>query len=673
MLSREKQIMDFIFLFVLPMTLLGVFQMVSSMVLQPNISTELSTFMYENVTNMSTEKLNKTTSIVLPGSLPPAWEEFCSLQGKDSYHQQPYYHYSCYIDQTSTGKWNFSQLRTYISTSNASYSFNVQCQTGAKISLPYQNKASNIIKLTVYNCVTVDYFLDFKNHEIDSMPDAMEELRLINVQKQIRVSDFKVNLNLKTDTLPGNLICGDEETLKIVIKRNCSFIIDFDAPIDLNLFGIIATGNILDSRRSSHKCVFKQLQTLEISVETKSRYYVNDLTEQRLYPELKILNVSYSDIYYIPEQFKNWWIYFETLEYIDMSHNRIQDILFPVNLEGIWGKPIPSLTYDITHNEISKVSVRMFERLVSNKKIFVNISDNPFNCTCSNEMTEVLKFIRETDWSSERYQRYQYLRDLRCHIPQRVNGRRLRELTNNDINCEFELMPVTLALSVLSFLLIIIMIVILKYRREIRILFFTRFNVVLPCQPEELYEEKEFDAFISYSNEDQKWVLDLFEDNKPERIAHLKFCMHQKDFVPGKTIFENIVKCVENSNHTIIILSQNFLNSNFCMWEFQEAFQQSIVERKRHLIIILLEDIPEREVPNDLKRCMKTFTYIKKDDNIFIDRLLFSLSYKGKGKVAKVGHVNTGYVEDLPQEEMNDMVRINNDKNKIQRNNIQVI
>lgn len=85
------------------------------------------------------------------------------------------------------------------------------------------------------------------------------------------------------------------------------------------------------------------------------------------------------------------------------------------------------------------------------------------------------------------------------------------------------------------------------------------------------------------------------------------------------------------------------------MWEFQEAFQQSIVERKRHLIIILLEDIPDKDLPNDLKRCIKTFTYIRKDDHIFIDRLLYSLSYKGKGsrRIApkvKVGQVNLGYI-----------------------------
>lgn len=590
---------------------------------------------------------NRSLSTNVQKNIPSSYEDFCILNGKGSSYEI-YHRYNCYIDKSSSGKWNFSELRKYISLINAFYSFKVQCEKGAKISLPYQSKSKNIVKLYVQDCILTDYYADFKNQELDTFPDVMEEYVLINVQYETSLRAFRENAVLKSSTQPSNLICGDEETLKIMIKRNTTLDIIHDVPIDMNRFAMLATELIENARLSTHKCVFKKLHTLENSYTIRNRHYANEMTEQKLYPELKTLNVSHSNIYYVPEQFKNWWIYFEALEYIDLSYNHIQDVRFPISLSGIWGKPIPNLTYDLTHNKVSQISVRLFERLIPNERIFVNIANNPFNCTCTDEMKEVLKYIQETDWNSVKYKRYQYFRDLRCHLPESIRGRRLKDLTVNDINCGFELMPVTVALSILSFFLIIFLIVILKYRREIRILFFTRFDVVLPCQPVELYEDKEFDAFVSYSNDDEGWVRELFEESKNERLAHLKFCMHQKDFIPGKTIFENIVKCVENSKHTMIVLSQNFLNSHFCMWEFQEAFQQSIVERKRHLIIILLEEIPEKDLPSDLKRCMKTFTYIRKDDNIFIDRLLYSLAYKGKkgnALKAKAEQVNLGYID----------------------------
>ncbi|XP_048772827.2 toll-like receptor 6 [Ostrea edulis] len=595
-------------------------------------------------TNVELDQFNGTISNELDFNLPPSWEEFCVLQEKET--NNTVYLYKCYINESSSGKWNFTELRQHILSKSRKYSFDVHCQSGSRISLPLPAKAKNIIKLHVRDCIADDYFADFQNLDLNSFPDELEEYKMINVQRLVSITDVSENVQIKSETLQKNLICGDEESLKVKIERNETFSFIHDMPhMDLQTFTAIATGNILDTRRSPHMCVYKKLQILENSITvSKHRNYAAVLTEQNQFPELKILNISHSHIHYIPGQFKNWWIYFEKLEYLDMSFNLIQDISFPINNAGIWGKPVPVLTLDLTFNNISRISVRGFERFIKNKKCLFKIAHNPFNCTCTDEMKEVLKYIQETDWNSPKYQRYQYLRDLECQYPGYVKGRRLRDLTLQDINCKFELMPIIVVLSIFSFFLIIFIVVMLKYRREIRILFFTRFNVILPCQPSEMFEEKEFDAFVSFSNDDQEWVCNTFDENKHERLAHLKFCMHHKDFVPGKTIFENIIKCVENSRHTVIVLSRKFLESHFCMWEFQEAFQQSIVERRRHLIIILLEDIPDKDLPNDLKRCMKTFTYIRKDDKIFIDRLLYSLSYKGKSVAdRKKVWVNEGF------------------------------
>ncbi|XP_062606162.1 toll-like receptor 1 [Saccostrea cucullata] len=590
--------------------------------------------------------------------LPPFWEEFCTLEETN----QLLYSYHCYIDDSSSGKWNFSELRQYILRKDVKYSFNVHCHNGAKISLPVPGKAKNIIKLYVRDCVADDYYADYKNSDLDLLPDELEEYVLINVVRVIGVKSMLDSLQIKSADLPKNVVCGDDETLTIKTEQNetFQFIHDFiNQDEATEMFGKVAADNIIDKRVSPHKCFYKNLRILNLSVtSTKNRYYASELTEQNVFPELRVLNMSNSDLYYIPGQLKNWWIYFKKLEYLDMSYNFIQDVIFPLDNERIWDKTVPILTFDFSHNNISRVSVRKFERIISNEKIFVKIDHNPINCSCTDEMKELLKYIKEIDWSSSKYHQYSYLRALKCEYPEYVRGRRLADLTFREINCEFELMPVTVALSVLLLFLIIFIVVILKYRREIRILFYTRFNIVLPCQLAELYEDKEFDAFVSYSNDDQEWVYNIFDENKHDRLEHLKFCMHHKDFVPGKTIFENIVKCIENSRHTVIVLSRNFLSSQFCLWEFQEAFQQSIVERKRHLVIILLEDIPDKDLPNDLRRCMKTFTYIKKDDKIFVDRLLYSLSFKVRvGKHKNNVHVNHGFDNLGEQHEGNDANR----------------
>ncbi|XP_062606173.1 toll-like receptor 6 [Saccostrea cucullata] len=289
------------------------------------------------------------------------------------------------------------------------------------------------------------------------------------------------SLQIKTANLPRSALCGSEENLRIKIERNhtFSFIHDLgNSKSDIEMFAKIATENIMDSRLSPHKCVYKKLEVLEQSVTSSlSRYYATNLIEQNRFPELSVLNISHSNIYRIPENFKTWWMYFPNLKYLDMSYNRIQDIVFPRTDARMMGNSISNLTLDLTFNNISELSVRDFERIIQNKYLFVKLANNPFNCTCSDKMKEVLRYIQERDWNSSKYQKYSYIRDLECYYPKDVRGRRLRDLHLEDISCGFDFMPVIIALSVLSFVLLIFILIILINYRKIRISCLSRLNV----------------------------------------------------------------------------------------------------------------------------------------------------------------------------------------------------
>ncbi|MEW8545080.1 MAG: toll/interleukin-1 receptor domain-containing protein, partial [Candidatus Thiodiazotropha sp.] len=200
---------------------------------------------------------------------------------------------------------------------------------------------------------------------------------------------------------------------------------------------------------------------------------------------------------------------------------------------------------------------------------------------------------------------------------------------------EYFVVPV-IALSITVVVLGLILFLILRFRKEVLIILYTRFHIILPCQSRNWNDDKKYDAFVSYSSNDEDFVGSLFErlEQPPEdsNTKAFKFCLHHRDFVLGKTSFSNGCNSVESSRHTIILLSKNFIKSQYCLYEFQEAFRQSIMEKKRHLIIIMMEDVPTEELPTDLRRCIKTFTYIRKDDYLFDDRLIYALSVKQKSK-----------------------------------------
>ena len=82
------------------------------------------------------------------------------------------------------------------------------------------------------------------------------------------------------------------------------------------------------------------------------------------------------------------------------------------------------------------------------------------------------------------------------------------------------------------------------------------------------YMFQEFDAFLSYCHEDSPWVreelLPRLEDGQPR----FRLCLHERDFVAGATVADNIIAAINTSRRMILILSNEFLRSHWCHLEF---------------------------------------------------------------------------------------------------------
>ncbi|MGH0162400.1 UNVERIFIED_CONTAM: hypothetical protein FKN15_075670 [Acipenser sinensis] len=69
-------------------------------------------------------------------------------------------------------------------------------------------------------------------------------------------------------------------------------------------------------------------------------------------------------------------------------------------------------------------------------------------------------------------------------------------------------------------------------------------DLVAPCLKEgELYH-----VFISYSSADCSWAhgfIDRLESARPGLLT----CYHERDFIPGRTVLENMADCIQASNN----------------------------------------------------------------------------------------------------------------------------
>ncbi|XP_078617930.1 uncharacterized protein LOC144885733 [Branchiostoma floridae x Branchiostoma japonicum] len=82
-----------------------------------------------------------------------------------------------------------------------------------------------------------------------------------------------------------------------------------------------------------------------------------------------------------------------------------------------------------------------------------------------------------------------------------------------------------------------------------------------------------YDAFVAHNSEDIRWVVHELCHNLEDvqDQPRYKLCIHQRNFLPGAPIVNNIVKAIETSRKTICVLTRSFLRSGWCEFELQLA------------------------------------------------------------------------------------------------------
>ena len=80
-------------------------------------------------------------------------------------------------------------------------------------------------------------------------------------------------------------------------------------------------------------------------------------------------------------------------------------------------------------------------------------------------------------------------------------------------------------------------------------------------------------------------MTELEEKYNPQ----FKLCMHDRDFTPGKQILENIQEARENSNSAIIVMSQHFVESDWCIGEFTQCYTENMKDPAFRSFVIMTQ------------------------------------------------------------------------------------
>ncbi|KAL6267920.1 hypothetical protein P5V15_000988 [Pogonomyrmex californicus] len=189
-------------------------------------------------------------------------------------------------------------------------------------------------------------------------------------------------------------------------------------------------------------------------------------------------------------------------------------------------------------------------------------------------------------------------------------------------------LPLLVATSATSLVVILLCMLAFVFRHELRVWFHSRFGVRIFYRNHEVDRDdrdKLFDAFVSYSSKDEAFVAEELAPVLEMGNPSYKLCLHYRDFPVGSFIADTIVQAVESSRRTIMVLSENFIKSEWCRFDFKSAHHQVLRDRRRRLILVLVGDVHQRDLDPDIRLYLKTNTYLQWGDKLFWEKLRFAL------------------------------------------------
>eukprot|EP00102_Acyrthosiphon_pisum_P019560 XP_016656770.1 PREDICTED: protein toll isoform X2 [Acyrthosiphon pisum] len=273
----------------------------------------------------------------------------------------------------------------------------------------------------------------------------------------------------------------------------------------------------------------------------------------------------------------------------------------------------------LEHNNLTMISETNLTNILHNLNN-LTMNSNSWICDCNAKNT--INFIH--NYSSKIFD----LANITCDQSSTL----LHTLTEKEV-CQEELntdmITVTIFLAVLSaaFSLGLLWMLYSNNKTKIKIWLYSH-NITWLISEESLDQDKKYDAFLSFSHLDIELVENHLVPGLEGGSSPFKLCHHYRDWVVGDCVPNQIARSVDESRRTIIVLSKNYLKSVWCPIEFRVAYSTDLNECHSRIIIILYNDISEKDLNQELKAYLSINTYIKWGDRWFWEKLRYALTYR---------------------------------------------
>ncbi|GFY41487.1 toll-like receptor 2 [Trichonephila inaurata madagascariensis] len=321
-------------------------------------------------------------------------------------------------------------------------------------------------------------------------------------------------------------------------------------------------------------------------------------------PLLQILTIQNNKILTFPEKFFDDAY---NLKILTISNNE----LLPW-VSKILHRNASLKLLDLSKNQINFVTSAMISDF-KQIKVHLDLSQNPFNCSAC-EMWEFQQFLNSSDRSIYYEGTDNYVMPV-CAEPKIMRGQPILDAEISMMQCVKDDVEILNLISIVLIIIVVLFISILIYfcyffRRYVRYWVF-HFRVKVKekvGQDAENGQNYIYDAFVSYNSCDNPWIVKHLIPALENEDPKYKLCVHERDFQIGRLITENILEAIENSRNVILILTEDFIKSEWCMFELHMAQHRLFDDTRDCLILVKFYDINKKLYTKNLRYLEKTRT-----------------------------------------------------------------
>ena len=442
---------------------------------------------------------------------------------------------------------------------------------------------------------------------------------IIADDEKVQFENINLPKNLSAITISGsNLKFKLEYKTGFSLKRELPFRLEY---LDLSNNILYYLGrqfiktNLKHLDLSNNFCLFiakdffdmaPNLKTVNLSHNNLGLILSHDIEGQIFKPltAAMTLDLSHNNIAFLPVQV---FAYLLSIENLNLSSNQLTE--FKTS-----GYTFRNLTnFDLHNNQLTSFPVTLLEHLsLDDKNISIDLSHNFLEVSCEN--LEFLIWITENPHNFKNIDSYTFRKNGESEI---ISFNQLKEMLSN-INKQCVSYTALISVSyllILTFFIVILGGILYRYRWRLRYLYYMtkfRFQGYKDLPTTDTDVDYEYDAFLSCADEDMRFITNEVLPKLEDEFGY-RCCIHARNFLAGVWIAENIIAAIRRSRKTVVILTQSFLASKWCQYEFHMARMEEIYSRKDQavLFVLMYEDIDTDTLSLEMLDCINSETYAK--------------------------------------------------------------